>query len=93
MDSTATSLDSPDYLQETDQKFQNFILEENHPCIMANTVFSMKDYELKVYEKLGSKATATSLLEDLQDYIDSYNFNDNKFKSFIGSKQKTSLLD
>jgi hypothetical protein len=83
MDSTATSLDSPDYLQEIDQKFQNFILEENHPCIMANTVFSMKDYELKVYEKLGSKATATSLLEDLKGYIDAYNFNDNKFKSFI----------
>ncbi|SRR5690554_1744799 len=80
---TVTQFQSAIYQQEIEQKFQQFILEENHPCIMANTVFSMKMYEIKLYEKLGSKATATTLLEDLQDYLNSYNFNDNKFKSFI----------
>lgn len=83
MHTNASRLNSPELLHEIHQKFQDFILEENHPCIMANTVFSMKDYDMKIYEKLGSKSTAANLLEDLQQYVDSYNFNDNKFKSFI----------
>lgn len=73
----------PDRLQNIENEFQEFIIEKNHPCIMANTVFTMKDYDIQLYEKLGSKKTAMSLLEDLRDYITSYNFNDNKFKTFI----------
>lgn len=54
--------------------FKNFIVEENHPCIMANTVFQMNNYQLNVYDKLGSRKTATALAKDLQDYIAHYDF-------------------
>ncbi len=65
------------------EEFRKFIIDENHPCIMANTVFSMDDYQLHIYDKLGSRNTAESLLADLKSYLGEYDFGDNKFKSFI----------
>ncbi|QQX75494.1 MULTISPECIES: guanitoxin biosynthesis heme-dependent pre-guanitoxin N-hydroxylase GntA [Aequorivita] len=63
--------------------FKNFILEENHPCIMANTVFQMEKYQLNVYESLGSKKTAIALMADLKNYIAHYDFESKDFESFI----------
>ncbi|PHR10358.1 MAG: hypothetical protein COA40_12360 [Aequorivita sp.] len=63
--------------------FKNFILEENHPCIMANTVFQMEKYQLNVYESLGSKKTANALMADLKNYIAHYDFESKDFESFI----------
>ncbi|MCG2420480.1 YqcI/YcgG family protein [Aequorivita sp. F47161] len=65
------------------QDFRNFILEDNHPCIMANTVFQMDKFYLHSYEKLGSKKTAQALREDLKDYISNYDFDSKDFESFI----------
>lgn len=83
MKTTTKKTDFPDTLKNIESEFQNFIIENNHPCIMANTVFSMKDYELKSYENFGSKTTAKHLVRDLNEYIESYNFADNKFQTFI----------
>ena len=66
-----------------EDEFKEFVIEKKHPCIMANTVFAMEDYEIQVYDKLGTKAVARELLKDLKAYIADYNFSDNKFKSFI----------
>lgn len=63
--------------------FKNFILEENHPCIMANTVFQMDKYQLNVYEGLGSRKTADALMTDLKNYIAHYDFESKDFESFI----------
>ncbi len=63
--------------------FKNFILEENHPCIMANTVFQMDKYQLNVYEVLGSRKTADALMTDLKNYIAHYDFESKDFESFI----------
>lgn len=63
--------------------FKKFIVEDNHPCIMANTVFQMNNYQLNVYDKLGSRKTATALAKDLQDYIAHYDFESKNFESFI----------
>lgn len=37
-----------------DQNFRDFIVTQKHPCIMANTVFKMENYHLKVYDDLTS---------------------------------------
>lgn len=66
-----------------EQEFKEFIIDKNHPCIMANTVFAMNDYELYIHDKLGSKGTAKKLLEELRAYLEDYDFSDNKFKTFI----------
>lgn len=72
-----------DYLNDLEDEYKNFIVAENHPCIMANTVFSMNQFQLKTYSKLGSKNTAIAMLEDIQDYIDDYDFDSKSFESLI----------
>ncbi|WP_034258696.1 guanitoxin biosynthesis heme-dependent pre-guanitoxin N-hydroxylase GntA [Aequorivita capsosiphonis] len=72
-----------DYLNDLEDQYRNFIVAENHPCIMANTVFSMNQFRLKTYFKLGSKNTAIAMLEDIQNYIDDYDFDSKSFESLI----------
>lgn len=65
--------------------FNNFILEEDHPCLMAQTVFSMDKVDLHVYEDLGSKHTARKILKDLKNYIAAYDFESNDFLTFLAT--------
>lgn len=65
------------------EAFRAFILEENHPCLMAQSLFRMKQYELNLYRDFGSRPTAEQILEDLKNYIARYDFNSNDFFSFI----------
>ncbi len=64
-------------------KFEKFILENNHPCIMAKTVFSMDKVELHSYSDFGSLAAARRIIADLEEYILDYDFTSNDFKTFI----------
>lgn len=81
---SSTSSDKTDILsKQIEKEFEEFIIDQNHPCIMANTVFSMKDYELQTYNSLGTKSTAQQLLLALTEYISNYDFTDNKFKTFL----------
>ncbi|MFD1094891.1 guanitoxin biosynthesis heme-dependent pre-guanitoxin N-hydroxylase GntA [Salegentibacter chungangensis] len=64
-------------------EFEDFILGKNHPCLMAQTVFSMDKAELHTYSNFGSKQAAGKLLKDLENYIAGYDFNSNDFFTFI----------
>ena len=64
-------------------EFDEFILKNDHPCIMAQTVFSMDQVELNVYNDFGSEETAGKILEDLEEYIKAYDFESNDFKTFL----------
>ena len=74
----------PDRLQVL-KEFEDFIVAQDHPCLMAQSVFKMGDVELHTYEKLGNKKVTSLILEDLGDYIENYNFEDNNFRTFIAS--------
>lgn len=63
--------------------FRNFIIDNDHPCIMAQTVFKMEQLEIKDYEELGSAQTAKKLIKDLKSYIDGYDFESNDFRTFL----------
>ena len=65
--------------------FDKFILEDEHPCLMAQTVFSMGKVDLLVYEDLGSKNTARKILKDLKNYIAAYDFDSNEFQTFLAT--------
>ncbi len=65
------------------RKFRNFILKNDHPCIMAQTVFKMDKVEIKSYSNFGSKNTGERLLEDIKTYLENYNFDLNDFYTFI----------
>ncbi|MDR6301770.1 guanitoxin biosynthesis heme-dependent pre-guanitoxin N-hydroxylase GntA [Mesonia maritima] len=70
---------------EVKEKYNEFILKKNHPCIMAQTVFKMDKAVLKEYKSLGSAVTAEVLLKDLQKYIAEYDYDSNDFYSFIAT--------
>ena len=66
-------------------QFKKFILDEDHPCIMAQTVFSMDKVDFHVYEDFGSKITAGMILKDLRNYLLNYDFESRDFFTFIAA--------
>lgn len=63
--------------------FKNFILNKDHPCIMAKTVISMDQLRIEAYDDFGSGKTAKNLLKDLEAYIEAYDFESNDFRTFL----------
>jgi len=63
--------------------YDDWIIEEDHPCIMAQTVFSQKKVLVKNYKSFELPETTEKLLKDLENYIESYDFDSNEFQSFI----------
>ncbi|MFN4761781.1 guanitoxin biosynthesis heme-dependent pre-guanitoxin N-hydroxylase GntA [Gillisia sp. Q332] len=66
-------------------EFKEFIVGQNHPCVMAQTVFSMDKVDFRVYENFGSRQTAKELLSDLRSYIAKYDFDSPDFFTFIAT--------
>ena len=69
----------------TYKKFRDFIIKNDHPCIMAQTVFSMDKVEIHNYENFGSLETAQRILNDLKQYLENYDFTSNDFYTFIAA--------
>ena len=67
------------------EDFKHFILEEDHPCVMAQTVFSMDKVEFHKYSNLGTPETAQEILRDLKEYIAGYDFESNEFQTFLAA--------
>lgn len=81
-----TRIVTPDVASSTARsEFENFIIAKDHPCIMAQTVFSMDKVDFHEYENFGSRETAKAILADLKKYIAAYNFETNDFLTFIAA--------
>lgn len=66
------------------KKYKSFIIDKKHPCIMANTVFKMNEVSLHLYQhEVASKYNTLKLLNDLEEYIKTYDFDSNNFLTFI----------
>lgn len=65
------------------REFEKFVLEKDHPCIMAQTVFSMDNLDFHVYNEFGSRETAGNILKDLKTYVEAYDFESNDFRTFL----------
>ena len=74
-----TSNENPDLKKE----FETFIIGDDHPCIMAQTVFSMDQVSLFSYPDFGSRKSAAAIIKDLETYIKDYDFESNDFKTFL----------
>ncbi len=83
------------------KEFENFILLRDHPCIMAQSIFSSKNLNFHVYPSLGSKETASLLLKDLRGYLNKYDEDSKlvytflavfKGRSFYSEKEYEQLL-
>ena len=64
------------------QEYKDFILKRKHPCVMAKTVFMMDKYQLQTYESR-TDDSLNLLLNDLENYLNAYDFESNEFESFI----------
>ena len=74
---------SPQKISAIDQEFKEFIITQNHPCIMANTVFQMDKYHLKLYDDIESHDIIDPILADIENYLKHYDFESNQFESLI----------
>lgn len=80
-----TTLTNDTEVQTIENEYKNFILNEEHPCIMAKSIFKMENYHLHIYEEMSDRETLKNLLSDLKNYINQYDFDGNQFESFLAS--------
>ena len=67
------------------QEFYDFIINDHFPCIMAQTVFRTNNVAFKSYQGFGTDLSTSSILKDLHQYLEGYNFQDNEFFTFIAA--------
>lgn len=83
MDIPSTAVDKQD--TQLFKQFENFILKDFHPCVMAKTVFSSEQVNFKRYEKMGDVAITKTILTDLDHYITTAIGEKKKFYSFVAT--------
>lgn len=64
-------------------KFSAFVQEGAHPCIMAKSVFKMKNYDMHTYGDMHTPECITTLLDDIKTYISNVKHDTMEFRSFI----------
>ena len=74
---------SPEHFKAIENNFKNFILEENHPCMMARSVFKMERYDLNLYEEMTRNTTAAAILQDLKIFLENTELNATEYRSFV----------
>ena len=50
---------------------------------MANAVFKLDNYQLEIYDDITSNGVITPILQDIENYIQNYDFGSNEFKSLM----------
>ena len=76
----------------TIRHFKRFILNSNYPCLMARSVVSQGHFRMGGYGVLGSEQNVKAILSDLKGYLESYNFDDNSFFTFIATFEEDQPL-
>ncbi|MGO4911157.1 guanitoxin biosynthesis heme-dependent pre-guanitoxin N-hydroxylase GntA [Leeuwenhoekiella sp. W20_SRS_FM14] len=62
---------------------EDFIVESDHPCVMAQTVFKTKAVSHFKFDNIENPSNDHIILHRLKRYIDAYDFNSKKFQTFI----------
>ena len=70
-------------VQDIENQYKDFILNGQHPCIMAKSIFKMGKYQLKIYEDMDDIPSLKKLIDDLEQYISTYDFEGKAFESFL----------
>jgi len=78
-----TTVEKSTNVQKIEDEYKDFILNKQHPCIMAKTLFKMDKYQLNVYKNMSGVNVLTKLVEDISQYLEQYDFRGNSFESFI----------
>ena len=65
--------------------FHNYIMNDDFPCIMAQTVVRTNKTEYYSYQQFGTDTAAVAILDDLRQYLENYNFEDKDFFTFVAA--------
>ncbi len=65
------------------KSFEQFVLDDNHPCIMAQTVFKQDQLDIHDYKSMQNQKSQKQVVKDIEKYISSYDFEDNNFQTFL----------
>lgn len=71
--------------------FEEWILKKNHPCVMAQTVFTQDNVIAKEYGSMGDKKHIKKLYDELTKYVQSYDETTNQFQSFLAVFPETEI--
>ena len=64
-------------------EYETWILDEDHPCVMAQTVFSQNSVKILLYPNFNTQDSNKKLIRDIGNYVSEYDFNSNQFQSLI----------
>lgn len=74
-------------VEETDESyykdFKDFILKNNHPCLMAQAVVKASHITFRAYEAFDEMHTTHQLKEDLDCFVNDHGEDSNQFHSFV----------
>lgn len=65
------------------KEFTRFVLEEDHPCVMAQSIFELGHVDFHVYDNFPSAETGREILKDIETYLSNYDFESNDFRTFM----------
>ncbi len=65
------------------EEYEQFVLGNNHPCVMAQTVFKMENLDFNIYNKMADENDSAKLIEDIRNYVSNYDFESNDFHTFM----------
>ncbi|MDQ3395654.1 MAG: YqcI/YcgG family protein, partial [Bacteroidota bacterium] len=54
--------------QNIQNKLEDFILKNDHPCLMAKSVFDSGRYLFGMYQELGNPVNASQIHKDLHEF-------------------------
>lgn len=66
-----------------EDRFQNFVLSSDYPCLGAKASFNTDMYRFGHYDLLGDKSSAKNLAKDLTMFIDFQKSNNSNFTTFV----------
>ncbi len=76
----------------TESRIREFVLDD-HPCVMAQSVFADDSVTLKSYGSIKEQVTISKLFEDLKGYVDHQDVSSKTFETFIAVFRKDQFLN
>lgn len=79
--------------QKIQQELEEFILRENHPCLMARSVIDSGRFAFGLYQAIGSQKSAPGIHYDLCQFVEkNYQADSKNFFSFIAVFKDSEVL-
>ncbi len=73
----------------TQEKFEDalehFLVDQDHPCVMAKSLFKMDRMTYHVYGYMERNDTAAKLLQHIESYLDDYDFTNDRYETYLAA--------